>query len=201
MKNKISLFIAGLLLTAAVSAQSTVDSIHAKYQMQPMPEALTIEKTFPVIGTYQLNSLNSTDSSSMQQVTIALDSSSKGIIWITGLPEGTMKAYLKKSPGTYRIIPQKSESGKQIPEGTLYFDPSTNTLNVALGKAYDEADPTAIFTNANVATDNMDVADNTATVKTKTKTAAGKTKEKNKLVFYTATKNVMNSTDTNAAKQ
>jgi hypothetical protein len=201
MKNTIALFIAALFFTAAVNAQSTVDSIHAKYQMQPMPEALTIEKTFPIIGTYQLNSLNSTDTSSMQQVTIALDSSNKGVIWITGLPEGTMKAYLKKAPGTYRIISQKSESGKQIPEGTLFFDPSTNTLNVALGKAYDEADPTAIFANANTATDNMDVADNATTVKTKTKTPAGKTKAKSKLVFYTATKNIMNSTDVNAAKQ
>ncbi len=198
MKNTIFLFVAALFFTASVNAQSTVDSIHAKYQMQPMPEALTIEKTFPVIGTYQLNAA---DNSSAQQVTIVLDSSNKGVVWISGLPEGTMKAYLKKAPGTYRIISQKSESGKQIPEGTLFFDPSTNTLNVALGKAYDEADPTAIFTNVNTTTDNMDVADNATQVKTKTKTPAGKAKEKNKLVFYTATKNVMNSTDTNAAKQ
>lgn len=202
MKNKIFLFIAALFFTAAVNAQSTVDSIHAKYQMQPMPDALTIEKTFPVLGVYQLNSLNSTDSSSMQQVNITLDSANKGVIWIAGLPEGTMKAYLKKSPGTYRIISQKSDNGKQIPEGTLYFDQTTNTLNVALGKAYDEVDPTAIFANTNTATtENADVANNATTVKTKTKTAAGKTKEKNKLMFYTATKNVMTSTDTNAAKQ
>lgn len=201
MKNTIAFFIAALFFTAAVNAQSTVDSIHAKYQLQPMPEALTIEKTFPVIGTYQLTTLNSTDNSSGQQVSIALDSSNKGVIWITGLPEGTMKAYLKKSPGTYRIVSQKSENGKEIPEGTLFFDPSTNTLNVALGKAYDEADPTAIFANANAATNNMDVADNAPTVKTKTKTSAGKAKAKNRLVFYTATKNAMTSTDTNAAKQ
>lgn len=196
MKNIISLFIAALFFTAAVNAQSTVDSIHAKYQLQPMPEALTIEKTFPVIGTYQLNSA---DNSSAQQVTVTLDSSSNGIIRISGLPEGTMRAYLKKSPGTYRIISQKSESGKQIPEGTLFFDPSTNTLNVALGKAYDEADPTAIFANVNATSDNMDVADNANHVKTKT--SDGKTKTKNKLVFYTATKSEMSSTDTNAAKQ
>lgn len=201
MKNTIFLFIASLFFTAAVNAQSTVDSIHAKYQLQPMPEALTIEKTFPVIGTYQLTALNSTDNSSGQQVTIALDSSNKGVIWVAGLPEGTMKAYLKKSPGTYRIVSQKSENGKEIPEGTLFFDPSTNTLNVALGKVYDEADPTAIFSNMNAATDNMDVADNSTTVKTKTKTSAGKAKAKNRLVFYTATKNEMTSTDTNAAKQ
>jgi hypothetical protein len=92
MKNTIALFVAALFFTVAVNAQSTVDSIHAKYQMQPMPEALTIEKTFPVMGTYQLNSLNSADSTSAQQVTITLDSSNKGIIWIAGLPEGTMKA-------------------------------------------------------------------------------------------------------------
>jgi len=196
MKNTIFLFIAAMLFTAAVNAQSTVDSIQAKYQMQPMPEPLTIEKTFPVLGSYQLNTTDGTS----QTVTITLDSTSKGIIWISGLPEGTMKAYLKQAPGTYRIISQKSESGKQIPEGTLFFDPSTNTLSVALGKAYDEANPTAIFTNMNT-TDNTDVADNTSQVKTKTKTAAGKTKTKNKLVFYTATKTQMTSTDTNAAKQ
>lgn len=201
MKNTIFLFLAALFFTASVNAQSTVDSIHAKYQMQPMPEALTIEKTFPVIGTYQLNSLNAADSTSAQQVTVTLDSSNKGVIWITGLPEGTIKAYMKRPPSTYKILAQKSESGKEIPEGTLFFDPSTNTLNVALGKPYDEADPTAIFVNANAATSNMDVADNAPVVKTKTKTAAGKTKTKNKLVFYTATKNVMTSTDTNAAKQ
>lgn len=199
MKNALFVFIAALFFTAAVNAQSTVDSIHSKYQMQPMPEALTIEKTFPVLGTYQLTS---TDNSAAQQVTITLDSANKGVIWVSGLPEGTMKAYLKKSPGTYRIISQKSQDGKEIPEGTLLFDPSTNTLNVALGKAFDEADPTAIFSNMNATTNTTDVADNnTPQVKTKTKTAAGKTKAKTRLVFYTATKTQMTSTDTNAAKQ
>lgn len=199
MKNTLFLFIAALFFSAAVNAQSTVDSIHAKYQMQPMPEALTIEKTFPVIGTYQLNS--STGDSS-QAVTISLDTANKGVIWISGLPEGTMKAYLKKSPGTYRILSQKSENGRQIPEGTLFFDPSTNTLSVALGQAYNEADPTAIFSNVNTTTDaTTDVADNANQVKVKTKTPTSKTKTKTKLVFYTATKNEMNSTSTNAAKQ
>ena len=197
MKNTIFLFIAALFITVSVSAQSTADSIHAKYQMQPMPEALTIEKTFPILGSYQLNS---TDGSA-QTVTITLDSTNKGVIWIAGLPEGTMKAYLKKSPGTYRIVSQKSESGAQIPEGTLFFDPSTNALNVALGKAYDEADPTAIFANVNAADNTASVADNGDQVKVKTKTPAGKTKTKTKLVFYSATKTEMNSTSTNAAKQ
>ena len=197
MKNTIFLFIAALFVTATVSAQSTVDSIRAKYQLQPMPEPMTIEKTFPVIGTYQLSTTDGTP----QEVTITLDSANRGIIWVAGLPEGTMKAFLKKSPGTYRIVSQKAEGGKQIPEGTLFFDPATNTLNVALGKAYDEADPTSIFASLNTDV-NVDVtADNPTEVKTKTKTPAGKTKTKTKLVFYTATKAQMTSTDTNAAKQ
>jgi hypothetical protein len=196
MKNTIFLFIAALFITLSVNAQSTADSIHAKYQMKPMPEGMTIEKTFPVLGTYQLTN----PTGNAQNVTITLDSSSKGIIWVSGLPEGTMKAYLKKTNGIYRIIPQKSESGTQIPEGTLFFDQSTNTLNIALGKAYDEADPTAVFSSMN-ATSNTDVADNANDVKVKTKTPASKTKTKTKLVFYTATKTQMTSTETNAAKQ
>jgi len=202
MKNTIFLFIAAFFITLSVSAQSTADSIHAKYQMKPMPEGMTIEKTFPVLGTYQLTT-TATDGTTAQNVTVTLDSTNKGVIWISGLPEGTMKAYLKKTPGIYRIISQKSENGKQIPEGTLYFDQSANTLNIALGKAYDEADPTAIFSNMNGTSDasNTDVANNGNEVKVKTKTPAGKTKEKTKLVFYTATKTQMTSTETNAAKQ
>jgi len=196
MKNTIFLFIAALFITLSVSAQSTADSIHAKYQMKPMPEGMTIEKTFPVLGSYQLTN----PTGSAQNVTITLDSTNKGIVWISGLPEGTMKAYLKKTNGIYRIIPQKTESGTQVPEGTLFFDQSTNTLNIALGKPYDEADPTAIFSSMNTTSD-TDVADNANDVKVKTKTPAGKTKTKTKLVFYTATKTQMTSTETNAAKQ
>ena len=49
MKNTIFLAFAALLFTATVQAQSTVDSIAAKYKLIPMPEPLTIEKTFPVL--------------------------------------------------------------------------------------------------------------------------------------------------------
>jgi len=198
MKNAILLFAAALFVTVSVNAQSTADSIHAKYQMLPMPEPLTIEKTFPVLGTYQLT----TTDGATQDVTVTLDSANKGIVWINGLPEGTLKAYLKRSPAVYRIVPQKSESGKQIPEGTLFFDPSTNTLSVVLGKAYDEADPTAIFSNLN-ATGNTDLtADNGTEVKVKTKTPTSKSKTKTRLVFYTATRaETSTSTSTNAAKQ
>ena len=190
MKNTIFLLIATFFLSVAVTAQSTADSIKSKYQLQAMPEALTIEKSFPVIGNYTLANADGT----AQNVIISLDQDNKGIVWIEGLPEGKIKGYLKKSPGTYRIIAQKSESGKSVPEGTLNFDPATNTLNVALGKKFDDADPTAIF-NMNNSVDadtDVTVSTGTNTVKTKTKTAT--TKTKTKVVFYTATKADVQST-------
>ena len=201
MKNAIFLFIAALVFTAAANAQSTVDSIEAKYKLQPMPEALTTEKTFPVLGNYQLSSTNGT----AQTVTVTSDTTNKGVIWISGLPEGTMKAYLKTAPGTYRIVSQKSQSGTKVPEGTLIFDPSTNLLNIALGKAFDAANPSSVFANMS---DGTALTDHTSmnetvganTVKVKTKTPASKTKTK--LIYYTATKvESSNSTSTNAAKQ
>ena len=194
MKNTIFLLIAALFFGASVQAQSTVDSIRAKYQLQPMPEAMTIEKTFPVLGTYQLTAKDST----VTNVVVTLDTVNRGIIWVEGLPEGRFKAYLKKSPATYRVFAQKSESGKQIPEGTLIFDPSTNTLQVALGRKFDDVDPAAIFAvNANT---DSDVA--TTEVKVKTKKGDTKTKTKSKVSFYTATKaEVVNTTSTDAAKE
>lgn len=192
MKNTIFLFIAALFISAAVNAQTTVDSIRAKYQLQAMPEALTIEKTFPVIGTYLLTAKDS----STQNVVITLDSVNRGIVWVEGLPEGKFKAYLKRSPATYRIVAQKSESGKQIPEGTLMFDATTNTLQVALGKKFDEADPTSIFA-VNAGTDN-----DVAATEVKVKTKKGNTKTKTKIMYYTATKaETATSASVDAAKQ
>lgn len=223
MKNRISLLIAAFLFTAAVNAQSTVDSIAAKYKLVPMPEPLTIEKTFPVLGTYQLGNTDVTASSSVStttdnaasssvsttapaaqssttspaastevgytgNVTITLDQENKGLVWVEGLPQGKFKAYLRKSPSTYRILAQKTESGEQVPEGTLMYDPETKMLNIALGKAYDDADPAAIFAlnpalNTTATTEPVP-AENT--VKIKTKTATSKTKAK--VTYYTASK-------------
>lgn len=199
-----------LLFTASVNAQSTVDSIAAKYKLLPMPGDLTIEKTFPVIGTYQLQTADAAatvttgtvatatttttpaaTATSTGNVTITLDSVNKGLVWISGLPQGTMKAYLKKSPATYRILAQKTDAGKQIPEGTLVFDPETRALNIAIGAPYNDADPAAIFATA--ATANAAVAPET-TVKVKTKTA--NKKAKNKITFYTLSKVEANATTT-----
>src|SRR4051812_13946908 len=148
MKNTLFLFIAALFFSASVHAQSTVDTIESKYKLLPMPEALTLEKTFPVLGTYQLNTADSTGSA----VTVTMDSSSKGIVWVDGLPEGRIKAYLKQSPATYRIVAQKSSTDKQIPEGTMIFNPETNTLNISLGAPFNDTDPAAIFSAVSGAT-------------------------------------------------
>jgi hypothetical protein len=193
MKNTIFLFIAALLFGASVNAQSTVDSINAKYQLLPMPQAMTLEKSFPVIGSYNLTTKEGTT----VPVTITIDSASKGIVWVEGLPEGKFKAYLKRSPATYRIVAQKNDAGKSIPEGTLIFDQTTNTLNVALGKKFDDVDPAAIFTMTGDVT--ADVASGTE-VKVKSKTATKKTKEK--VVFYSATKaDTTTTTSTNVNQQ
>jgi hypothetical protein len=222
MKNRISLLIAAFLFTAAVNAQSTVDSIAAKYKLVPMPEPLTIEKTFPVLGTYQLGNTDVAASSSVTtttdnaanssvnttspaaqtstsstavgteagytgSVSITLDQENKGLVWVEGLPQGKFKAYLRKSPSTYRILAQKTESGEQIPEGTLMYDPETKMLNIALGKAYDDADPAAIFAlNPALNPTSTEPAPAENTVKIKTKTATSKTKAK--VTYYTASK-------------
>ena len=197
MKNTIFLFVAALFVSAAVNAQNTVDSIRSKYQLQAMPEAITIEKTFPVIGTYQMTAADG----ATKNVVVTLDSVNKGIVWVDGLPEGKFKAYLKKSPGTYRIMEQKgTTTSKTVPEGTLLFDPATNVLNIALGKKFDDADPAAVFAlNPATGVVATDVAANT---EVKVKTKKGDTKTKSKLLFYTATKaEVASSTSTDAAKQ
>jgi hypothetical protein len=216
MKSSFFLALIALFIGINASAQSTVDSIAAKYQLIPMPAPLTIEKSFPVLGTYQLtttapvSSTNTTVSTTSTTVgttnttatpvdgsvtastsvegaapgiTITLDSVSKGIVWVDGLPEGRFKAYLKKSPTTYRIITQKTNLGKQIPEGTLIYDEATNTLNISLGKPYNEEDPAGIFAT-NTSTASTTDASVTTTTKSKTKTKSGK------VTFYTATKNI-----------
>jgi hypothetical protein len=212
MKNALFLAIAAMFISASASAQTTVDSIRAKYPLKPMPAPLTIEKTFPVLGGYQLvtspdqatttNAASTsttstsntsatttmsvdgqTDTAAQADVTITLDSVSRGMIWVEGLPQGKFKAYLKKSPATYRILAQKTNLGKQIPEGTLIFNPETNTLNVVLGKEFNDEDPAGIF-----ATTTSTSTSTEADVKVKTTKSKTKTKAKPKLTFYTANK-------------
>lgn len=143
--------VAFCLFSASVSAQQTwdakknptVDSINAKYAdklITTQRPAVTIDQVFPVIGQYQ-SSVNI----DVASVTVNPDEQSKGIIWVTGLPQGKLKAMLKKSPATYRIPTQTSEDGKVIPEGTLIYDKETNTLQISIGKPFNEADPASVF--------------------------------------------------------
>ncbi|HEX2536547.1 MAG TPA: hypothetical protein VHK69_22545 [Chitinophagaceae bacterium] len=240
MKNILSLAVIALLLSSGAGAQSTVDSIAAKYKLQPMPGPLTIEKTFPVLGAYMLNSagtsgtsgtatgttsattgttangsaatgtvttttdttttsVNTAEAAAAADLVVALDAENKGIIWITGLPQASkIKAYLKKSPATYRIPAQKTEDGKSIGEGTLHFDTASRVLHVAFGKAYDEADPIAVFapnmpdaatsTDAAVATDATMSNTNTSTSTPAVAKPKNTNKSKSKVTLLTAAK-------------
>jgi hypothetical protein len=183
------------------------------YKMQPMPEGLTTEKIFPVIGKYQLTDKDGTQST----VSVSLDESNKGIVWIEGLPQGKIKATLRKSPATYKIPVQplgevsgeqamtteadadgktkskatkttKEVKAKELPEGVLIYDKDANVLNVCIGCKYNNEDPTAAFTAST--TEEDAVADETSktTKKTAAKKPAKKKVAKVKPVHYTGTK-------------
>ena len=201
MKNTIVMMAVLAFSFSALNAQQTwdakknptVDSINAKYadKMIPPKPAVTIDQVFPVIGQYQ-----STVNMDASNVTIVLDEASRGIVWVTGLPQGKIKAMLKRSPATYRIPAQTGEDGKMIPEGTLIYDKDANTLNIVIGKPYNEEDPGKVFLPQT--TDGV-TAEQPVTVKTKTKTSSGKTKTKEvqpKAWTYTGTK-VLQTTASN----
>ena len=198
------------------------------YKMQPMPEALTIEKIFPVLGNYQVTDKEGTATT----VTVSLDPTNKGIVWVEGLPQGKIKATLRKSPATYKIPVQplgeevvateteveatdakatksksataKKETKKELPEGVLIYDKDANVLNVCIGCKYNNEDPAVAFTPAEstdaTATEEADKAEK-KTAKTKT---AKKTKAKVakiKPVHYTGTKVIEQTTTTPAETQ
>lgn len=163
MKNTIVLASA-LLITAAAEAQTQSDStkkpltvtaattlsdtsINSAYVADPAAlksltsETLRPEHAFPILGSY-----TSTGSAS-GNVTITLDSANKGIVWVEGLPQGRFKALMKKAPATYKIPAQKTESGKDVQEGTLFFNPSSKELTILLGRPFDDANLT-LFTTA-----------------------------------------------------
>ena len=161
----------------------TVDSINAKYKdkMVPPRAPITTEQIYPVIGSY-----TTTVNTDASDVKIMLDESNKGIVWIEGLPQGRIKAMLRKSPSTYKIPAQKTEDGKDIAEGTLVFDKDANTLNIVIGKPYNTEDPLSVFTPAAV--------EEPAVAEVKTKTKGTKTKVKTKAVkawTYSGTKVVV----------
>jgi hypothetical protein len=150
----------------------TVEAIISKYEGNPVTQRteLTSSDIFPVIGKYE--SATNTDAAA---VTIKLDEQNRGIVWIEGLPQGKVKAMLRKSPAIYKIPAQKSEDGKEVAEGTLIFDKETNTLSICIGKKFNTEDPASAFL--------VPVEEPAATTKMKTKKTAPP-----KAWIYTGTK-------------
>ena len=157
----------------------TVDSINAKYRdrMLATPTAMTIDQIFPVIGKYE-----SSTNPEAPVITITLDEQNRGIAWIDGLPQGRVKALLRKSPAIYKVPAQKTEEGHDVKEGTLIFDKDLNTLSIILGKDYNAEDPASVFATAST-TDQPEVE-----VKKKPGKTKVKTKPAAKPWVYTATK-------------
>ena len=131
-----------------------------------MPGQVTVEQIFPVIGVYQSNT------NADQKITITLDDQNKGFAWIDGMPQGRVKAILKRSPAIYKIPAQKTADGKDVMEGTLIYDKDSKVINIMLGRSFNDADPGSVFT-----TPVTEEADATAVV-TKTKTNKTKMKQK-----------------------
>lgn len=163
MKNALFLAIGALFISAAASAQTTDTT--KKYPVNPsapIPVASTWAKAddylpahlkgatsttvepkhfLPVLGTFQPSG------TSTENLTVSVDEQNIGIVWIDGLPQGRVKAILKKAPATYKIPAQKTAEGKSVAEGTLIYDKDANVLNIAIGTAFNDADPAAPFTS------------------------------------------------------
>ena len=120
----------------------TVDSIMSQYKDKYVAAkpAQTIADIFPALGEYE-----SATNAETSKLSITIDPNNKGLVWIEGLPQGRVKAFLRKSPATYKIPAQKTEQGKEVAEGTLMFDKETNTLSICIGKEYNTTDPSAAF--------------------------------------------------------
>jgi len=137
----------------------TVAAITSKYESKYITTKteLTDEDYYPVLGKFESSNEEASN------VVITLDAENRGMVWIEGLPQGKIKAYLRRSPATYKIPAQKTEGGKEIAEGTLIYDKDANTLNILIGKEYNLQDPASAFSVE-------EVADVKATTKTKSKT-------------------------------
>ncbi|MDF2380270.1 hypothetical protein JMG10_02240 [Nostoc ellipsosporum NOK] len=185
-------------LTTTTAMPSSTAQVYANYkpksaELLPMPEALTTEKVFPAIGKYQVTDKDGNNA----DLTITMDPENKGIVWIEGLPQGKIKALLKKSPAVYKIpaqapaaeeaIVEETEAvnaasakkakapakaaAKTIPEGTLIYDRDNNTVNIVLGTKYNEEDPAAVFAPAEATQIEADAATTKKTAKKPVKKA------------------------------
>jgi hypothetical protein len=141
----------------------TVVAITSQYESKYITSKsnVAVEDIFPVIGKYE-----STVNMDAPAVLIMLDETNKGIVWIDGIPQGRVKAILRKSPATYKIPAQKLEDGKEVAEGTLIYDKDANTLQMVIGKPYNNEDPASVFA---VPAETTDAAVTTTKTKTKVK--------------------------------
>lgn len=162
---KSSLYLAVALLTSAVANAQTDTTLRSETDMAIVAmvdssigkayvtnseklmtltaETLTPADIFPALGTYRGNG------NSAEEISITLDETNKGIVWVEGLPQGRFRALMKKAPSTYKIPAQKSENGKAIAEGTLHVDPATAQVTIVLGQSFNDREPTAVLTVAN----------------------------------------------------
>ena len=129
----------GAATTAAPTALVTLDSNLPEHLKGVTSSTVEPKHFLPVIGSYA-----TIDAAT--NVTVTVDEKNLGIVWISGLPQGSFKALLKKSPATYKIPAQKTAEGKPIAEGTLVYDKEAKQLWISLGTAYNEENPTAPFT-------------------------------------------------------
>lgn len=166
IKKIFSVFLLLSLTSFAGFAQiSTTPEVPKNYKpvpkaLLPMPDSLTETAIFPVLGNYVVTNSKNDEI----PIEIKKDDENKGVIWVSGLPQGTIKANLKEYPGTYKIVPQiptltpagadptriskkttKKAVTKPVSEGTLIFDQNTNKLFINLGGAYNEKQPAKIF--------------------------------------------------------
>jgi hypothetical protein len=157
MKNN-TLFAVALLLASAASAQTpivkdttattasatiaTTTVVNAESLKGLTTETLRPEHSFPILGNYKAAGTSTGD------VTIALDETNKGIVWVEGFPQGKFKALMKKAPSTYKIPAQQTESGKAVAEGTLFLNPESKELTIVLGRPFNDADPISFPSDA-----------------------------------------------------
>ena len=150
MKNAIFFSLATLLLSASASAQTTdstattvgTATTTAKVEIPAHLQGVTSdnikpEHYLPVLGSFQ--------SADAKAVTVTVDPANVGIVWIDGLSQGRVKAYLKKSPATYKIPAQKTAEGKSVAGGTLFFDPATKQVSIFIGREYNDENPLTVF--------------------------------------------------------
>lgn len=155
-----SLMVMGLVMATAANAQTTTPTtapapatgglttsttvatevVIPEHLKGLTTETLRPEHSFPILGSYKATGNSTAD------ITVTLDATNKGIVWIEGLPQGRFKAMMRKAPSTYKVPAQTSESGKQIAEGTLFLNPESKEVMLVLGRSFNDADPSATLT-------------------------------------------------------